>query len=163
MEGTGRPDSMSELEWLVALEEIRLLKARRDRYVDAHDWEAYEALHAPNHVSHNDNYPAWTSSAEMIKNVKGIMEDMTTVHHSYDPEIAFDSPTSARGIWAMVGATVSDGGDEKAWSIEFGYYHETYMKLDGRWVFTSRRWQRYLSMGSNGVTLPQEPLTGSAF
>ncbi len=154
---------MSELEWLVALEQIKMLKARRDRYVDAHDWDAYQALHAPDHVSHNDNYPAWTSSAEMIESVKGIMENMITVHHSYDPEIVFDTPVSARGIWAMVGATVADDGADKAWSILFGYYHETYEKRNGTWLFTSRRWQRYLGMGSDGVMLPEQPLTGSAF
>jgi hypothetical protein len=46
MKGSGRAEGMSELEWLVALEQVRLLKARRDRYADAHDWEAYEALHS---------------------------------------------------------------------------------------------------------------------
>ena len=53
MEPQGRPQGMSDIEWLVALEEIRQLKARRDRYVDAHDWAALEALHAPDHVSHH--------------------------------------------------------------------------------------------------------------
>ena len=85
----GRPEGMSELEWLVALEEIRQLKARRDRYADA--------------LSHNDGYPPWTSSKEMIENARRIMGDMITVHHSYDPDIVFDSPTQARGIWTMTG------------------------------------------------------------
>ena len=125
MEGTGRPDSMSELEWLVALEEIKLLKARRDRYADAHDWNAYESLHAPDHISHNDGYPAWTSATEMIENVRQIMDDMITVHHSYSPEITFESPTKARGIWAMTGVVVSNDGDTESWSIGWGYYHET--------------------------------------
>ena len=38
-ESKTRPEGMSDIEWLVALEEIRQLKARRDRYVDAHDWD----------------------------------------------------------------------------------------------------------------------------
>ena len=77
-----RPADMSDLEWLVALEEIRQLKARRDRYVDAHDWDAYQALHAPDHISYHAAVPgqaepvAWTTSEEMIRNVKHIMTEI---------------------------------------------------------------------------------------
>ena len=161
MEGNGRPDDMSDIEWLVALEEIKQLKARRDRYADAHDWAAYEALHAPDHVSHNDDQEPWKSSKEMIENVRRIMDDMITVHHSYDAEIVFDSPTSARGIWAMTGGIVSktDAGD--GWSIGYGYYYESYEKRDGRWLFTSRRFHRYVGVGSEGVDFPRDPPKGS--
>jgi hypothetical protein len=134
MEGNGRPDGMSDIEWLVALEEIRQLKARRDRYADAHDWDAYEELHAPDHVSHNDGFEPWTSSKEMIENTSRLMGDMITIHHSYDPEIIFDSPTKARGIWAMTDAAVSKNDDRDHWTIGYGYYYETYEKreaLDG--------------------------------
>jgi SnoaL-like domain len=166
----GRPESLSDIEWLVALEEIRQLKARRDRYVDAHDWEGYEALHAPDHVSHHASDatlggqpPAWTSAAEMMSNIRKIMvEGMISVHHSYDPEIIFETPTRARGIWAMTAAMVSKNADgEPSWQISYGYYYETYEKRDGRWVFTTRRWQRYFGTGSDGVTFPTEPLKGS--
>jgi len=161
MEGNGRAEGMSELEWLVALEEIRLLKARRDRYADAHDWEAYEALHAPDHLSHNDGYEPWTSSKEMIENVSRIMGDMITAHHSYDPEIIFDSPTKARGIWAMSGGGVSKDGDTVGWTHEYGYYYETYEKRDGRWMFTTRRWHRYFGNSSDGVNFPKDEPKGS--
>ena len=161
MQGNGRPEGMSEIEWLVALEEIRQLKARRDRYVDAHDWEAYEALHAPDHVSHNDGQEPWTSSREMIGNVSRIMNDMITVHHSYDPEIMFDSPTTARGIWAVSAAVVAQGDDHDIWSHGYGYYYETYEKRDGRWLFTTRRFHRYIGVGSEGVDFPKDPPKGS--
>ena len=169
MAGEGRPDSMSDLEWLVALEEIRQLKARRDRYVDAHDWDGYEALHAPDHrsyhaVTHRGSEPvAWTSASEMVANVRKIMVDgRFSCHHSYDPEIIFETPTRARGIWAMTDAGVSRDADGKpAWQILYGYYYETYEKRDGRWMFTERRWQRYLGTGSQGVDFPTEPLRGS--
>jgi hypothetical protein len=39
--------SMTVLEQLAALEDIKLRKARRDRFVDTKDWDALEALHAP--------------------------------------------------------------------------------------------------------------------
>jgi len=161
MEGNGRAEGMSELEWLVALEEIRLLKARRDRYVDAHDWEAYEALHAPDHVSHNDGQDRWLSSKVMIENMSRIMNDSITVHHSYDPEIIFDSPTKARGIWAMSGGGISKKGDAVTWTHDYGYYYETYEKRDGRWMFTTRRWHMYFGNGSDGVNFPKDAPKGS--
>lgn len=161
MEWNGRAEGMSELEWLVALEEIRQLKARRDRYADAHDWEGYQSLHAPDHVSHNDGQEPWTSSQEMIENVSRIMDPMTTIHHSYDPEIIFDSPTKARGIWAMSGGIIAKGDDHDTWSHGYGYYLETYEKRDGRWVFTTRRWHSYFGFGSEGITFPKERPKGS--
>jgi hypothetical protein len=161
MEGNGRAEGMSELEWLVALEEIRLLKARRDRYADAHDWEAYEALHAPDHVSHNDGQKPWLSSKEMIENVSRIMNDSITVHHSYDPEIVFDSPTNARGIWAMSGAGISKDGETATWTHDDGYYYETYEKRGGRWMFTTRRWHRYFGNSSEGVVFPNDSPKGA--
>jgi hypothetical protein len=161
MEENGRPEDMSELQWLVALEEIRLLKARRDRYADSHDWEAYEALHAPDHTSHNDGQEPWRSSKEMIENVSRIMNDMITVHHSYDPEIIFDSPTKARGIWAMSAGVVSKNGEQVSWTHDYGYYYETYEKRDGRWMFTTRRWQRYFGNSSEGVHFPKDAPKGS--
>ena len=165
-----RPAEMSDLEWLVAMEEIRQLKARRDRYVDAHDWDAYQALHAPEHTSFHasltrDEEPtAWTSSEEMVRNVKHMMTEVMpiTVHHSYDPEITFDTPTSARGIWAMTGAHVSKDADGKpGWGVVYGYYYETYEKREGRWVFTTRRWHRYIATGTDGVVFPTSPVIGS--
>ncbi len=160
---TGRPDGMSDLEWLVALEEIRQLKARRDRYADAHDWQAYQDLHAPDHVSENVGFPSWTSSEEMIANVSAIMDTMTTVHHSYDAEIVFDTPDSARGIWAMLGGQVAPAEGDPTWRLDFGYYHESYARRDGRWVFTRRRWHRYWGVGSAGATLPDEHPPGSSW
>src|SRR5579863_1408873 len=161
MEGSGRPEGMSALEWLVALEEIRMLKARRDRYADAHDWEAYESLHAPDHVSNNDGQEPWRSSKEMIDNVSSIMDDMITVHHSYDPEIIFESPTKARGIWAMSAGGVSKDGDEVTWTHAYGYYYETYEKRDGRWMFTARRWNRFFGNTTTSADFPLEAPKGS--
>lgn len=170
-----RPEGMSTIDWLEACEEIRQLKARRDRYVDAHDWEGYAALHAPDHVSHHAPDPAlgtapepWTSVGEMMDNIRLHMpEGFYSAHHSYDPEIVFDSPVKARTIWAMTAARVSHNADgEPTWGIGYGYYFETCEKRGDTWLFTSRRWQRHFGVdsqaGSDGVTVtfPQMPVRG---
>jgi hypothetical protein len=170
-----RPEGMNDLEWLVAIEEIRQLKARRDRYVDAHDWEGYASLHAPDHVSHHAADPVsgmsaepWTSVEQMIESIRRQMPpEFLTVHHSYDPEFLFETPKRAKAIWAMTAAGVLRREDaEPGWNISYGYYYETYEKRDGRWLFTSRRWERYLGIASNedgGVSVhtPPERLRGA--
>ena len=77
---------------VVAFEEIRLLKARRDRFVDTKDWEALEALHAPDHHSYNDDYAPWETAAEMITNVRVIMAGLRTAHHSHTPRSPSNHP-----------------------------------------------------------------------
>ena len=73
---------MTVLERLEAIEDIKLLKGRRDRLVDTQEWEALEALHAPDYHGYNGDYPPFTSAAEMIASVKVIMKDLRTAHHS---------------------------------------------------------------------------------
>jgi SnoaL-like domain len=134
---------MSDIEQLIAKEDIKLLKARRDRAVDTKDWDTYLALHAPDHVSHNDGFERWNSAAEMIANVRSLLgPDKITVHHSHTPEITFESPTRASGIWAMEDNIFWKQGDEEHWLHGFGFYHETYELRGGKWLFTSRRLKR---------------------
>jgi len=134
--------TVNSLEQLLALEEIRLLKARRDRAADTKDWDLYLSLHAPDHVSDNEGFPKWESAQEMIDNVSKLMGDhVKTVHHSHTPEIVFESDTRAAGIWAMEDMIFdADSGALKLHG--YGFYHETYEKRDGRWLFTSRRLKR---------------------
>ncbi|WP_162527116.1 nuclear transport factor 2 family protein [Sphingomonas solaris] len=150
-------DHLTGLALLDALDEIRLLKARRDRAADTKDWALYESLHAPDHRSLNGDYPPWTTAAEMIANVSRIMANMHTMHHSHTPEISFDSPTRASGIWAMKGLSVWRQGEDEHWFVGFGHYFETYEKREGRWVFTSRRLTYIHTRQSPGAIFPPPP------
>lgn len=149
---------MSDLERLLAIEDIKFLKARRDRAVDTKDFDTYEALHAPDHVSHNDGFERWNNRDEMIANVRRLMADNITVHHSHTPQITFDTPTRARGIWGMEDNIFWRQGAEEHWLQGFGFYHETYEKRDGQWVFTSRRLKRIHVRTSAGATTGSERL-----
>jgi SnoaL-like domain len=145
---------MSEIDRLIAIEDIKRLKARRDRAVDTKDWDTYLALHAPDHQSRNDGFDHWKSAAEMIANVRQLLgPDKISVHHSHTPEIDFTSPTHAKGIWAMEDNIfwTEDGADQ--WLHGFGFYHETYEKRSGQWLFTSRQLKRTKVVTS---TIPAE-------
>lgn len=135
-------DGMTALDRLLAIEDIKLLKARRDRAADTKNWALYLSLHAPDHVSHNDGLPRWGSAQEMIDNVSKLMGDhRITVHHSHTPEITFETAERAKGIWAMEDM-IFDAATKALLIHGFGFYHETYEKRDGVWLFTSRQLKR---------------------
>ena len=138
----------------LALEEIQLLKARRDRATDTKDWALYESLHAPDHVSENGDYGRWTSAGEMIANVAKSMEHLTTMHHSHTPEIEFESATTARGIWAMEGMSFWKQNGQDHWFQAFGHYFESYERREDRWLFTSRSLKYYYTRKSPGAIFP---------
>ncbi|HEX7856852.1 MAG TPA: nuclear transport factor 2 family protein [Sphingobium sp.] len=154
-------DQISDLERLAALAEIGLLKARRDRAADAKDWALYEALHASDHRSYNDDYGGTTTATEMMVVVKKSMENLTTMHQSHTPEIMFESPTQASGIWAMEGLSIWTQGGAEHWFQAFGHYYETYEKRNGHWLFTSRRLKYYHTWRSPGAIFPP-PIDGAA-
>ena len=141
----------SDLQRLIDLEAIRHLKARRIRALDTKDWATYEALHAPDHYSHNDGEPRWDGAKANTARVAKQLQDAITVHHAHTPEIELTSATTATGIWAMEDHIYwsRDGADH--WLHGFGFYHETYEKRDGQWLFTSRRLRRTHVMTSPGA------------
>lgn len=147
-------DGFSGVEKLKALAAIALLKARRDRAADTKDWALYESLHAPDHVSENGDYGRWTSAAEMIENVRRSMKNLATMHHSHTPEIEFESPDRARGVWAMTGLSIWQQDVQEHWFRAFGHYFETYERRDGGWLFTSRAVKYFHTMRSPGAVFP---------
>lgn len=147
-------DDLSDIERLNAIEEISALKARRDRAADTKDWALYEDLHAPDHVSENGDYGRWTSAAEMMLYVPRSMETLTTLHHSHTPEITFDTPARAKGVWAMEGLSCWQQDGKDHWFQAFGHYFETYEKREGRWLFTRRSLRYYFTRRSPGAIFP---------
>ena len=147
-------DPLTGLDTLMALEAIKLLKARRDRAADTKDWVLYASLHAPDHVSENGDYGIWTTAREMIANVSKSMEHLTTLHHSHTPEITFETPIRATGIWAMEGMSFWQQSGQAHWFQAFGHYFETYERRDGQWLFTRRSLKYYLTRKSPGAIFP---------
>ena len=134
--------TMTDLERLMAIEEIKLLKARRIRAMDEKRWPDYEALHAPDHVS--DTYadaPAVGAKATTDKLAEALA-GITSVHHAHTPEIIITSPTTATGVWPMEDMLFWKQGDEDHWLHGYGHYHERYRKDAEGWRFVYRRLTR---------------------
>lgn len=160
--------AIDPIEQLIAIEDIKILKARRDRALDTKDWVTYEALHAPDHQSRTDGFPSWNLT-ETIENVRALLQHVDTAHHSHTPEITFSSPTHAEAIWGMEDMLYWNQGEEEHWLHGCGYYFETYEKRDGRWLFTSRRVRRNHLRSSPGaapgsdLVTPRRRPEGGAF
>ncbi|KHK89175.1 nuclear transport factor 2 family protein [Novosphingobium malaysiense] len=131
---------MANLENLLAIEEIKTLKARYMRFVDTKDWAGLRSLFtddatfdaglSPEPLEGPDQFVAWARASLM---------DAVTVHHGHCPEIEITSPASARGIWAMEDRLLwpETGTDGARWLNGFGHYHETYRHTSGGWKIDS--------------------------
>jgi len=133
---------MTDLERLLAIEAIKVLKARALRAMDGKDWPVYETLHAPDHVS--DTYggePAVGAKANTAR-LAQVLEGITTVHHAHMPEITLTSADTAEGIWSMEDMLFWKQGAEEHWLHGYGHYHERYRRGPEGWQFVHRRLTR---------------------
>ena len=140
---------LDALDRLQAVEEIRALKARYFRCIDTKDWAGFRALFAADATMDMSDAQAGpdagvTQGPDAISDyVAGVMARMDSVHHGHMPEIEVLSDAAATGIWAM--------DDELRWTSRngtarrmhgWGHYHETYSKVDGRWLISTTRLTR---------------------
>lgn len=136
---------MTDIERLLAMEEIKALKARYFRCVDTKDWDGFGAVFADDaafEVSEAD----WKLAGRdtIVETVRSRLREAVSVHHGHCPEISITSPTTAEGIWAMEDQLrwAEQSASEKAALHGYGHYHETYRKIDGVWRIQTMRLTR---------------------
>ena len=145
-------DGMSDIERLVALEQITRMKARRDHAVDRKDWDTYAALHSDDYVAMSIGTEPIVGGRAAAAQLAVQMAGVTTVHHCHTPVITFQDRDNATGVWAMEDNLFWLRGGEKQWLRGFGFYHETYRReADGEWRFTYRRLERTHAEASPGA------------
>ena len=142
---------VSDLERLVAIEEIHQLKARYYRFMDTKDWAGLETIFTDDCVFDMRSEARDKSRAAegLVIGAKAIaaamrlaVEDLVTVHHGHMPEIEITSPTTAKGIWAMEDVLRWPEGAPMKTLQGYGHYHETYEKVGNRWLIKSLRLSR---------------------
>ena len=67
------------------------------------------------------------------------MENADTVHHIHAPEITFDGPDRATGIWAVQVKTRFRKPEGATFRDTYGFYVVDYARLDGAWKIAARR------------------------
>lgn len=150
---------MDALARLVAIEDIKQLKARYFRLMDTRDWEGMAQVFCKNAkfdcsvgfqytplggqpigetgpITHGrDAIMAWISDA---------FRNQTSVHHGHCHEITIDSDTEAHGVIAM--EDYIRGPDRKTKLLQAaGHYHERYRFEDGAWRIAETKLTRLFS------------------
>jgi hypothetical protein len=131
---------MDAIEKLIAIEDIKLLKARYFRYVDTKQYDKLEQLFTPDvKADHSEDHPSakHTNRKDWVEMIKSAMHRCTSMHHGHQPEIEITSPTTAKGIWPMQDWVYWPEGERSPLGdnrfVGFGAYHETYEKTDAGW------------------------------
>jgi uncharacterized protein (TIGR02246 family) len=134
---------MDLIEELTATEEIKRLKASYFRCMDTKDWDGFAEVFTPDAVMDMSSEMRDRTTPgsgithgnrEIAAFVRGAVDPVQTVHHGHMPEISLTSPTTATGIWAMEDKLRWPDGFPIRALHGYGHYHETYEKVDGRWL-----------------------------
>jgi hypothetical protein len=145
---SGQEVAMDDIQKLLAIEEIRNLKARyfrlqdnklwgeyRDLFLDDSVFDATEALTDPvdgggETLAARVNEPVIGRDAIVAYVSSGLNERVRSFHEGFMSEVEILSEDSARAVWPM---------EDWVWFAPdsmmhgFGYYHETYRRVGGRW------------------------------
>lgn len=135
---------MTEIERLLAIEEIKQLKARYFRCLDTKEFAGLhtvfadestfdfrEALRDPvagTPPPFEEHAPVSGREA-IVSYIGGALETAISVHHGHMPEIELTSDTTARGIWPMEDVVKNGTFSFRGW----GHYRETYVRTDQGW------------------------------
>lgn len=154
---------MDAYDQLLAIEQIKQLKARYFRCMDTKDWAGLRAVfcddavfdaRASLNMDGSGEGPGAESNDWIYQGgdvIAGFVRDAVstrrTVHHGHCHEVEILSATEARGVIAM---------EDMVWELGSGapvlhgcgHYHETYRGDDGTWrILTSRLTRLYLKLG----------------
>jgi hypothetical protein len=135
---------VTDIEKLLAIEEIKQLKARYFRSIDTKEFDTLRTVFAPDAVfdfrealrdpvagtpeGYTEHEPV-AGLENIVTYISGALANAQSAHHGHTPEIELLSDTTARGIHPMED-TVKNG---TFFFRGYGHYRETYEKIDGAW------------------------------
>jgi hypothetical protein len=163
------------LGYLVAVEEIKRLKARYFRELDTKNWEGLDEVFTPDAVFDlravdSVRHPLtgqlspplggedriFRGRTAIVAMIRAAVGGLITVHHGHTPEIEILSVGTARGIVPMEDILRFPSGELLL--NGFGHYHETYEKVDSRWKIKTSRLTR-LFIAGEPLSIPAQPQT----
>ena len=121
--------------------------ARYYRLLDTHDWEGFRSLWTPDAIM-DVNFPdrILTSEDGIYRGPDAItafaikaVGMATSIDHALMPEIEILTPSTARAIWAQEDRVFWPEGYPNKSLHGFGYEHETYETIDGKWRIKSTK------------------------
>lgn len=140
---------MTEIERLLAIEDIKMLKAKYFYGLDHKDWRLWkDEVWAPDaslHVPESGEEP-FVGADAIIAWVAESTGDQVSVHHGHMPMIEITSADTATGIWAMEDRLYRSKNrpleSGHTYLHGFGHYHETYVRGPSGWRIHSTRLSR---------------------
>ncbi len=141
-----------QVDRLIASEEIRQLASRYAVYLDARDIDALVGLYVPDvRISSKlSGHDALRSLFDQSLRTVGLTFLFVGNH-----VIDFDDndPDRATGIVYCRGEIQDGGPDSDRWITQAIQYHDTYQRVDGRWLFGANR-KHLLVYGTENGTSP---------
>jgi hypothetical protein len=134
---------MTDLERLLAIEEIKQLKARYFYHLDHKDWAGWRReVFAPDATMElpQDGGQKVVGIDAIIPFVATVLEGVTTVHHGHMPIIEILPDGTAKGLWAMEDVLLWPAGHHLGFEGRYhgyGHYRETYAKGPEGWRIAS--------------------------
>ncbi|MEW4369471.1 nuclear transport factor 2 family protein [Paenibacillus kandeliae] len=131
-------DFLTGTELLLAYEDIRMTKSRYCRFIDTKDWEALKSVFAPDAIAdfstEGNPIPVLEGRDTIVKVFQDLVDPAVTVHQVHSADIELVSAREAKVMSPMEDyVTFPEGNPNKSFH-GYGYYHETFVKLDGQWV-----------------------------
>jgi hypothetical protein len=144
---------VTEAETLIAIEAIRLLKARYFLGIDTRDAQVLRSVFTEDAVTDfrsesPDRDPALRQRDPdlFVRNTLAVLDGTVTAHAGSLAEIVIDTPDTAHGRWSMTDRIwVEDSARSPLPFRElqgWGWYHETYRRTADGWRIASTRLER---------------------
>ena len=146
---------MDALATLVAIEQIKRLKARYLRLMDTNDWESFRDIFTEDAVfdvgGALEESPDEAARGEPIVGRSAIVDyvssgidPLTSAHHGHMPEIDVLTSDEATGIWALADILRAPPGAPFVQFRGYGHYHERYRYVEGAWRIAALRITRLM-------------------
>lgn len=144
---------MEDLQRLIAIEEIKTLKARYWRGVDTKDFDMLRGVFAEtaeidfrsDGFDSGDGPDVLPDAETFARHTLTMLEGVVTMHHGHAPDIAFLSDEEATGFWPMEDRLWVEAGRTKLPFKElngFGHYHDRYLKTAQGWRISATTLKR---------------------
>ena len=149
---------MDDVKRLLAIEDVRHLKARYYRCMDTKDWDGLARVFAPDAVFdlrrvNSTRHPLtgeWTppfgddsaihrGHAAVMTMIRDAVSHLVTIHHGHMSEIEITGENTARAIWAMEDTILNAPGDPPLYMQGMGHYHDEYVRLPRGWAISNTR------------------------
>ena len=145
-------------EDLVAIEEIRQLKARYFHLMDQKRWDEWEDVFCEDVEidTTQEGSPIIHGRRAFRTYLEPLLEGVKTVHHGHTQEIALTDSRHATGTWAMEDHLwwPRERGGMHLWGT--GFYFEHYRKdPDGRWRIEHLKLRRIRTEVDGEQTFPR--------